>query len=138
MVIIGPTLWGVEQLLQALYYELQRSRFSVLAVTNILEGVLDHMNLSTKIKALILAVAMSFGFASNANAQGGPLAALGLGTVTGVTVATAVAIGAIGIIAVQAAGNDNFDAPLPRGSGIQPSGGTQSTFDTQAGGPETL
>lgn len=90
------------------------------------------MNLSTKIGTLILAGAMSLGVSTNTQAQ---LAALG-GT-TGVTAATAIAIGVIGGIAIQSAGNDNPDAPLPRGDGNEPGGGTDAPFDTTTTSPGT-
>lgn len=86
------------------------------------------MNLSTKIGTLVLASAMSLGVSTSTQAQTGGLAALG--TTTGITAATAVAIGVIGAVAINSAGNDNFDAPLPRGDGQEPGGGSQSTFDT--------
>lgn len=86
------------------------------------------MNLSTKIGTLILASAMSLGVSTNTQAQSGGLAALG--TTTGITVASAIAIGVVGAIAIQSAGDGNPDAPLPRGDGNEPDGGSQSTFDT--------
>jgi hypothetical protein len=84
------------------------------------------MNLSTKIGTLILASAMSMGVSTNSHAQPGGLSLSG----NAVTIGTAVGIGLIGALAIRSAGNDNFDAPLPRGDGFEPSGGSQSTFDT--------
>ena len=82
------------------------------------------MNLSTKIGTLILASAMSMGVSTNSHAQPGALSG------NAVTIGTAVGIGLIGALAIRSAGNDNFDAPLPRGDGFEPGGGNQSTFDT--------
>lgn len=70
------------------------------------------MNLSTKIGTLILASAMSLGVSTNTQAQAsGGLAALG--TTTGITIASAVAIGVVGAIAIQSASSDNPDATIP-------------------------
>jgi len=84
------------------------------------------MNLSTKIGTLILASAMSMGVSTNSHAQLGGLALSG----TALTVGTAVTIGLVGALAISSAGNDNFDAPLPRGDGFVPTGGTDTPFDT--------